>query len=106
MVDLKNEAHNTYETTKRQLDEFRSKIPAIEIENIEKALENLAEWKDKDLQPDDKENVKNAIEGAKNAAMKIGQSMYQGGSSEQQSSEQQSEQQSEEKTEEDKDKKN
>lgn len=31
MVDLKNEAHNVYETTKRQLDEFRSKLPANEI---------------------------------------------------------------------------
>jgi molecular chaperone DnaK (HSP70) len=28
MVDIKNEAHTTYETTKRQLDEFRSKLPA------------------------------------------------------------------------------
>ena len=77
MVDLKNEAHNVYETTKRQLDEFRSKLPATEIENIEKALEGLNEWKDKDLQVGDKETVKTAIENAKNAAMKIGQVMYQ-----------------------------
>lgn len=28
MVDLKNEAHSVYETTKRQLEEFRSKIPS------------------------------------------------------------------------------
>jgi molecular chaperone DnaK len=77
MVDIKNEAHNTYETTKRQLDEFRSKLPANEIENIEKALSQLAEWKDKDLKPEDKDSVKTAIENAKNAAMKIGQVMYQ-----------------------------
>ncbi len=77
MVDLKNEAHNVYETTKRQLDQFRSKLPATEIENIEKALEGLNQWKDKDLQLGDKESVKTAIENAKNAAMKIGQVMYQ-----------------------------
>ena len=83
------------------MDEFRSKIPATEVENIEKALETLNEWKDKDLQPGDAESVKSAIEGAKNAAMKIGQAMYQNqGAS--QSSEQSSEQQSEE----DKEKKN
>jgi hypothetical protein len=38
---LKNEAHNVYETTRRQLDEFRSKIPADVIEAIEGALKNL-----------------------------------------------------------------
>ena len=27
VVDLKNEAHSVYEATKRQLEEFRSKIP-------------------------------------------------------------------------------
>lgn len=54
MVDLKNEAHNVYETTKRQLDEFRSKIPNDVIEAIETSLKNLEEWKDKDLQVGDK----------------------------------------------------
>jgi molecular chaperone DnaK len=49
LVDLKNEAHNVYETTNRQLDEFRSKIPNDVIEAIESALKNLSEWKDKDL---------------------------------------------------------
>jgi hypothetical protein len=52
-------------------------LPATEIENIEKALEGLNQWKDKDLQLGDKESVKTAIENAKNAAMKIGQVMYQ-----------------------------
>lgn len=41
MVDLKNEAHNVYETTKRQLDEFRSRIPNDVIEAIEASLKNL-----------------------------------------------------------------
>ncbi|HNO24933.1 MAG TPA: Hsp70 family protein, partial [Leptospiraceae bacterium] len=41
LVDLKNEAYNVHETTQKQLDEFRSKLPAEEIENIEKALKNL-----------------------------------------------------------------
>lgn len=41
LVDLKNEAHNVHETTKRQLDEFRSKIPNDVIEAIESALNNL-----------------------------------------------------------------
>ena len=44
-------------------------------------MKNLEEWKDKDLQVSDKENVKKAIDDARNSAMKIGQSMAQGGSS-------------------------
>lgn len=48
----------------------------------------MAEWKDKDLQIGDIDSVKNAISEARNAAMKIGQTMYNqqqsGGSSEQQ----------------------
>ncbi len=88
---MKNEAHNVYETTKRQLDEFRSKIPADVIEAIEGSLKNLEEYKDKDLQVADKESVKKAIDDARNAAMKIGQSMSQGGSSSSTSSESSSE---------------
>lgn len=87
MVDLKNEAHNVYETTKRQLDEFRSRIPNDVIEAIETSLKNLEEWKDKDLQVGDRKNVKKAIDDARNSAMKIGQSMSQGGSSSSSSSE-------------------
>ena len=81
LVDLKNEAHGVYETTKRQLEEFRSKIPTDVAEQIEKALNELNELKDKDLQPSDVETIKKAIEDTRNAAMKIGQSMSQGGSS-------------------------
>lgn len=73
---MKNEAFNVYETTQKQLDEFRSKLPADDIENIEKSLRELNEWKDKDIQPSDVDAVKNAISEARNAAMKIGQVMY------------------------------
>ena len=86
-MDLKNEAYNVYETTQKQLDEFRSKLPAEEIGNIEKALSNLNEWKDKDLQVSDIDNVKNAISEARNAAMKIGQVMYNQSSGQSSSSE-------------------
>lgn len=86
LVDLKNEAYNVHETTQKQLDEFRSKLPAEEIENIEKALKNLSEWKDKDIKPEDVDSVKNAISEARNAAMKIGQAMYNQQSSGQSSS--------------------
>jgi hypothetical protein len=41
----------------------------------------LNELKDKDLQPSDADAVRKAIENARNAAMKIGQSISQGGSS-------------------------
>jgi molecular chaperone DnaK (HSP70) len=58
---LKNEAYNVHETTQKQLDEFRSKLPAEEVENIEKAIKKLSEWKDKDLQTTDVDSVKNAI---------------------------------------------
>ena len=58
------------------MDEFRSKLPAEEIENIEKALKALNEWKDKDIKVGDVESVKKAISDARNAAMKLGQAMY------------------------------
>lgn len=86
MVDLKNQAHSVYETTKRQLQEFRSKIPTNVAEEIEKALSELNELKDKDLQPSDSETVRSAIDKTRNAAMKIGQSMNQGGASQSSSS--------------------
>lgn len=76
LVDLKNEAYNVHETTQKQLDEFRSKLPAEDIENIEKALKSLEEWKDKDVKPEHVDDVKKAISEARNAAMKIGQAMY------------------------------
>lgn len=103
MIDLKNEAHGVYETTKRQLEEFRSKIPTDVAEQIEKALNELNEVKDKDLQPNDVDTIKKAIEDTRNAAMKIGQSMSQGGSSS--SSESTSSESQGEKKEEDKEKK-
>lgn len=65
-----------HEATQKQLDEFRSKLPSEDVENIEKALTALSEWKDKDLQVGDIDAVKNAISDARNAAMKIGQAMY------------------------------
>lgn len=53
----------------------------------------MAEWKDKDIQTGDVENVKNAISGARNAAMKIGQVMYNQQSSGQQSTDNQNQNQ-------------
>jgi hypothetical protein len=41
----------------------------------------LSEYKDKDINLSESESVKKAIEDARNAAMKIGQSMNQSGSS-------------------------
>ena len=81
VIDLKNEAHGVYETTKRQLEEFRSKIPSDVAEEIEKALKELNDLLDKELTGDDVESVKTAIDNCRKAAMKIGQSMSQGASS-------------------------
>lgn len=53
----------------------------------------MAEWKDKDIQTGDVENVKSAISGARNAAMKIGQVMYNQQSSGQQSTDNQNQNQ-------------
>lgn len=39
-------------------------------------MKSLAEWKDKDIKTSDVESVKKAISDARNAAMKIGQAMY------------------------------
>ena len=63
------------------MEEFRSKIPSDVAEQIEKALSELSEVKDKDLQTSDIEEVKKAIENTRQAAMKIGQSMSQSGAS-------------------------
>jgi molecular chaperone DnaK len=87
LVDLKNEAHSVYETTKRQLEEFRSKIPTDVAEEIEKVLGELNEIKDKDLQPNELESVKKAIENTRNAAMKIGQSINNSSNNSSQSTE-------------------
>jgi molecular chaperone DnaK len=87
LVDLKNEAHSVYETTKRQLEEFRSKIPTDVAEEIEKVLGELNEIKDKDLQPSELESVKKAIENTRNAAMKIGQSINNSSNNSSQSTE-------------------
>ena len=86
VVDLKNEAHTAYETTKRQLEEFRSKIPSNVAEEIEKALQELNEVMDKDVQPSEIDTVRKAIEKTRNAAMKIGQSMNNQSSSDSSSS--------------------
>jgi molecular chaperone DnaK len=86
VVDLKNEAHTAYETTKRQLEEFRSKIPSNVAEEIEKALQELNEVMDKDVQPSEIDTVRKAIEKTSNAAMKIGQSMNNQSSSDSSSS--------------------
>lgn len=106
VVDLKNEAHGVYETTKRQLEEFRSKIPSDVAEQIEKALAELNDLKDKDLQPSDIESVKTAIENTRQAAMKIGQSMSQGSGSSSSESTSSSEGESKEDEKKDEDKKN
>ncbi len=50
-VDLKNEVYNTHETITRQLNEFRSQLPQEEVEAIEKTLQDLATFKDKDISP-------------------------------------------------------
>lgn len=100
LVDLKNEAYNVHETTQKQLDEFRSKLPAEEVENIEKSLKALSEWKDKDIKTEDVESVKKAISEARNAAMKIGQVMYnqqQSGGQASSGSQEQSQEQKEQK---------
>ena len=78
------------------MEEFRSKIPSDVAEQIEKALSELNDVKDKDLQPEDVDQIKTAIENARNAAMKIGQSMSQGGASSSSESTSDSESKSEE----------
>lgn len=81
VIDLKNEGHGVYETTKRQLEEFRSKIPSDVAEEIEKSLKELNELIEKELTPNDVESVKAAIDHCRKSAMKIGQSMNQSGAS-------------------------
>lgn len=81
VIDLKNEGHGVYETTKRQLEEFRSKIPSDVAEEIEKSLKELNELIEKELTPGDVESVKAAIDHCRKSAMKIGQSMNQSGAS-------------------------
>lgn len=51
-------------------------------------MKALAEWKDKDIKTGDVESVKKAISDARNAAMRIGQAMYNQQSGQSQSGDQ------------------
>jgi molecular chaperone DnaK len=74
---LRNEAENTYFNTEKQLNEFRAKLSQQEIEEIEGALATLKNFhENKSLTYNDAPKVREAVDKAKNAAMKIGQAMY------------------------------
>lgn len=45
------------------------------VDEIEKALGALEEWRDKDFEADDIDKVKESIEKAKQSMMKIGSSL-------------------------------
>ena len=60
---------------KKQLEEFRSRLPTDVVDEIEKALGALEEWRDKDFEADDIDKVKESIEKAKQSMMKIGSSL-------------------------------
>ena len=75
IIDLKNQIINVYENSKKQLEEFRSRLPGDVVEEIEKNLSALEEWRDKDLELDDADKVKESIEKLKQSMMKIGSSL-------------------------------
>jgi molecular chaperone DnaK len=59
------------------LNEFRSKLSQQEIEEIESAVSTLKNFhENKSLTHNDAPKLREAIDKAKNAAMKIGQAMY------------------------------
>lgn len=93
---MRNEAENTYFNTEKQLNEYRSKLNQQEIEEIESSVATLKNMhENKSLTYNDSAKLREAIDKAKNAAMKIGQAMYRntGGAEGQQQQQQGQEQQ-------------
>ncbi|CAK88508.1 unnamed protein product (macronuclear) [Paramecium tetraurelia] len=86
LVDLKNEADGAIFNTEKSLNEHKSKLQPNEVQEIESAVQNLRVLLTENLTSNDVQRLKDAVEGVKNAAMKIGQAMYRntGGASEQQ----------------------
>lgn len=76
MVDLKNEADNTVHNTQKSLDEHRSKLQESDVQEIEQDINALRALLTENLAVGDIQRLKEAIEKAKNAAMKIGKALY------------------------------
>ena len=78
LVDAKNQADGLYYSTEKQLKEHEDKVPAEDKEAIEAALKELAEVKD----GDDKEAIETKTQALAEAAMKMGQAIYEASSPE------------------------
>ena len=78
LVDAKNQADGLYYSTEKQLKEHEDKVPAEDKEAIEAALKELGEVKD----GDDKEAIETKTQALAEAAMKMGQAIYEASSPE------------------------
>ena len=78
LVDAKNQADGLYYSTEKQLKEHEDKVPAEDKEAIEAALKELAEVKD----GDDKDAIEAKTQALAEAAMKMGQAIYEASSPE------------------------
>jgi molecular chaperone DnaK len=73
LVDLKNQADGLIHSTEKNLSEHGDKVAAAVKAEIELAVEQLKDAKDKD----DAELLRQRIQAASQAAMKLGEAMYQ-----------------------------
>jgi molecular chaperone DnaK len=73
-IELKNELDGSIHKTEKSLNEHRSKVAANDVTEIENAIKTAKDV----LESGDLEKLKTAKTQLDNAAMKIGQAMYQG----------------------------
>jgi molecular chaperone DnaK len=79
LIDLKNEADNSIYNTEKSLNEHRSKLNQQDAEEIDREVSNLRGILQGNLEIGDIQRLRDAVNKVKNAAMKIGQAMYQQG---------------------------
>ncbi|XP_073118127.1 heat shock 70 kDa protein, mitochondrial [Elaeis guineensis] len=77
LIDIKNTADTTIYSIEKSLGEFREKIPAEVVKEIESAIADLRAA----MSEDDVDKIKEKIDAANKAVSKIGQHMQQGGGS-------------------------
>lgn len=93
-IDLKNEADSVAHNTEKSLNEHKSKLQQNEIDEIQKAINDLkAIATNTNLTVNDLPTIKQQIENCKQSAMKIGQAIYKSQGQQQQGQQQQGQQQ-------------
>ncbi|MCY4007114.1 MAG: molecular chaperone DnaK [Rhodobacteraceae bacterium] len=73
LVETRNQGESLVDSTRKSLEEHGDKVDASTVEAIELALKAL----EKELEGDDAEKIKSGIQNLTDAAMKLGQAIYE-----------------------------